>query len=56
MMNTPHSPSAESGSNALDTSSTELESMMQKVEAELAALGEALRQHDGLAIEDHAQQ
>jgi hypothetical protein len=56
MMKTPHSPTADSGSNALDTSSTELESMMQKVEAELAALGEALRQHDGLAIEDHAQQ
>jgi hypothetical protein len=33
-----------------------LEDMLARVEGELAALGEALRQRDSLAIEAHAQQ
>lgn len=55
MMETPDSP-PDASEKVAPNNNVELESMLLQVEGELAALGEALRQHDGLAIEDHAQQ
>lgn len=55
-MDKPHCSAAASGSDNPNPGGNDLESMLQRVEDELAALGAALHLHDGLAIEEHAHQ